>query len=153
VALILSAYVAFVSTNDAMCNSGIEGVLCVQAPSIFELMRYFWVAHLVFIFFVMVFVFSYVKRKILDRDEVLKNGIAGTAKVLKSVDDHMKMNNVPMLKLTLEIKIQDQVPYIVTDRFVVPSIVLHEVGVGSVIPVKVNKNNKKRVELDIFKLQ
>ena len=149
---IIMGYMTFVLINDLMCSSKIEDVVCVQVPPTSELMKYFWVVHLVFIFFVMVFVLLYVKRKILDRDEVLKNGIAGTARVLKNVDDHMKMNNVPMLKLTLEIKIQDQAPYIVTDRFVVPLTVLHKVGVGSVVPVKASKNNKKRVELDIFAL-
>ncbi len=79
----------------------------------------------------------------IKRDGVLKSGIAGKAVVLKSEDVNFKINDTPVLKLTLKVNMPGRSPYDVTKQFLVPQIVLHEVGAGKEVAVKVGFKKSK----------
>jgi len=60
------------------------------------------------------------------------------------------INYQPVLRLKLEISTSGQPSYIIEDKFMVPQIGLHLVQLGSIIPVKVDPKNPKKVAINAW---
>jgi len=82
------------------------------------------------------------------REKILKQGIAGKAKVLKQTYSGTRINNQPLLRLILEVDIPNREKYTISKTFLVPQMNLHQVTKGAIVPVKVDQNNPKNVFLD-----
>ncbi len=84
------------------------------------------------------------------REKLLKNGISSQARIISVEDFGMKVNNVPVFKITLEINSSSQGVYQVTKNFYVPQFTLGELVVGKMINIKIDPNNPKNVALDTW---
>jgi hypothetical protein len=82
------------------------------------------------------------------RENILKNGLSGQAKIISVEDYGLKVNNEPVFKITLEINSPTQGVYQVTKDFYVPQFTLGELVVGTMVKVKIDPNNPKNVALD-----
>jgi hypothetical protein len=80
------------------------------------------------------------RRKAAHQDEVFRNGIRGTATVL-SAGSNMTVNEMPMMKLRLELDVPGAGTRQVSHREVMPVFAANRMVPGLVLPAYVNPTN------------
>jgi hypothetical protein len=126
----------------------------VKDIDIFKMMDIFAVGMPILMLIVMlpliIWAFKFMYDTFVKREEILKNGIACPAKIIKIIDNGMRVNGQPVFNITLEITSPSQGNYQVTKDFMVPHMDLALMQPGTIVNVKVDQNNKDNVVFDTW---
>lgn len=88
--------------------------------------------------------YYYVNKK---ESNLKENGIEGQAAILSAEQTGMYMNNLPQVKMLLEITIPGEVPYQIEHKQIMNYISIGGFSAGHVVPVLVDPNNPKNILL------
>lgn len=126
----------------------------VKKIDVFQMMDWFAVGMPVLMFIVMlpmiIWAFKFMYDSFFKREEILKNGIACQAKILKIIDNGMRVNSQPVFNITLEVTSPSHGNYQVTKDFMVPHMDLGLMQPGTIVKVKVDQNNPNNVVFDTW---
>ena len=81
------------------------------------------------------------EKKAAHQDWVFKNGIRGRATILDS-SSHAEVNEMPVMKLKLELDVPGQGAREVSKREIMPVFAAHRMQAGLVLPVHVNPEDE-----------
>lgn len=81
---------------------------------------------------------------------VRENGVSASARVLEIWDTGVKLNDNPVVGFRLEVTLEDGTTYEATTKNVVSIVHIPQVQPGAVLPVKVDREDRSLVALDIF---
>lgn len=77
-----------------------------------------------------------------------ENGLRGQARILSAQQTGRFVNNLPQVKLLLEITSPTGEIYQIEHKEVVSMLAIGSLGAGAVLPVYIDPNNKKKIVLD-----
>ncbi|MCX6740171.1 MAG: hypothetical protein NTZ49_03000 [Candidatus Parcubacteria bacterium] len=151
--IILTAYFSIIIYQQlAPANAPYMDI--VKDIDIFKMLDLFAVGMPILMVIVMlpliIWAFKFMYDTYIKREEILKNGIACQAKILKIVDNGMRVNGQPVYNIALEITSPSQGIYQVTKDFMVPHMDLGLMQPGTIVNVKVDQNNPNNVVFDTW---
>jgi hypothetical protein len=81
-------------------------------------------------------------------NQILTQGIPGSATIIGVESTNMYVNNQPMAKLTLNVQLPGRPAYVVEKREVVPLLALGQITPGASLPVAVDPANPQKIVID-----
>lgn len=89
-----------------------------------------------------------VRRHAEDVDRVETTGLAGQATITGMTQTGMFLNENPQIELELSVQLPDRPPYTAQHKEFVPMMLLGQIGVGKILPVKVDPADQSKVVID-----
>jgi hypothetical protein len=103
-----------------------------------------WVVVAVFL----IALFAFLGRRSQKNQELMREGIHGTAQVLEVEQTGTYINHQPQVRLRLRIEAPGVAPYELTKRVTVPMIALGTVGSGRPLSVAIDPGDHERIAID-----
>jgi hypothetical protein len=126
----------------------------VKNIDVFKMMDLFSVGMPILMLIVMlpliIWGFKFMYDTFIKREQILKNGIACQAKIIKITDNGFRVNNQIVYKITLEVNSPSQGVYQVTKDFMIPHMDLALMQPDTLVKVKIDPNNKDNVVFDTW---
>lgn len=103
-----------------------------------------WVVVAVFL----IALFAFLGRRSQKNQQLMRDGIHGTAQVLEAEQTGTYVNHQPQVRLRLRIQAPGLEPYELTKRVTVPMIAVGTLGSGRPLSVAVDPNDRDRIAID-----
>lgn len=84
--------------------------------------------------------------------KVLASGLDGTATILSVAQTGVMVNYQPQAVMTLRVEVPGWEPYDVEKKMIIPQMQIPMYQPGAQIPVKVDPENRSKVELNPYKI-
>jgi len=140
---IAAAVISFVVSLGVVILVGIATNLPVWVTAIMIVAVLLFEAAFVAVFY---YVFKWTLGPEVARRKLLESGEPAVATILKVTDSGVTMNNIyPVVKVLLEVRPQGRPPYQVETRMILSRVDIPQVQPGTVVPVKIDPRNPKRV--------
>lgn len=100
-----------------------------------------------FTFLMIVVVRKWVKKSFGPDQELLQNGVAAQATILKIWDTGVTLNDNPQVGMLLEVQPQGRDPFRVEMKSIISRIAIGQIQPGRVVPVRFDPENPSKVAL------
>jgi hypothetical protein len=88
------------------------------------------------------------RAKAAEADRIEATGLVGTGTITGMTQTGMFLNENPQIRLQMRIEVQGRAPYVVEHAEFIPLMLLSRVGMGAVLPVKVDRDDPNEVVVE-----